>query len=307
MKRNFWIIAGFVITGILMNVNLSSRVFSYDDPCASCPAGYSCEQTGPNSAICTPPPGNPPPPPAVDCGDASAPSCNGSCSSGQSCVTTSANPNCHCKADANGAPACTAGKSLKAYTPSGTLNNNQCTFPGMCWSFFPSKTINGCDPAEIKAQCSVSYLCCNANQGISCTTGANDTHEIEATVCPAGEMKASARTSHYFNTDGDRIEQYFVTCRRNCGCVDTCSTVAPSKPALVLPGNGITQDSTSVTLDWNAVGSWGTVCPGPHIDRYHVYVGTTNPPTTLANNLPSTTTTAVVLRQETARPSSVSG
>jgi|CXWL01.1.fsa_nt_gi hypothetical protein len=195
MKRIFW---QLLIVGLLIGIGirLPSKVVGVDSSCTSCP--YGCEQTGPSSWEClpNPNPAPPPPPPAVDCGDASAPSCNGSCSSGQSCVTTSANPNCHCKAGANGAPACSAGKSLKAYTPSGTLNNNQCTFPGMCWSFFPSKTINGCDPLEIKAQCSVSYLCCNANQGISCTTGANDTHNVMGSSyvasCPAGEMKVDA-------------------------------------------------------------------------------------------------------------------
>lgn len=210
-----------------------------EDPCNnSCPVGTVCEQTGPSTWTCASDGSgggtDPNPEPVAACGDAAAPSCNGGCESGSSCVTTEAKPNCHCKASGGGAPMCAVGQVLLGYNPQGYLNLASCQYMGTCWSYFPSShQITGCDGVATKGICSVSYLCCNPGETIACTTAASDTYEILATACPAGEMKVSARTSHYFTKDGERISQLYVTCRRNCGCVPSCNATAPTGISIV--------------------------------------------------------------------------
>jgi len=51
--------------------------------------------------------------------------------------------------------------------------------------------------------------------------------------------------------------------------------------------------STTVSLEWLALATsdWGIACPAPNVNEYKVYVGTTNPPTTLIDTLSSSTLT----------------
>ncbi len=296
MSWRYFLTIGFLIT--VLTVSGVERVKAQlgTGQCGTCPPGSTCQEVGPAIWMCEAGeagPGNPAPPPNDEaCGDSAAPSCGGWCDNGASCLTTSDNPDCHCKANANGAPQCTGAKVVKSYAPIGSLNNNGCHFPGDCWSFFPSvHNMTGCSGQDVKGVCKVSYLCCNSNQVISCTTGAGDTHEIESAACPAGEMKVSARTSFYFNTDGDRITQRFVTCRRNCGCVVPCTAASPSAVSLISPGNGTSVSGTSASLSWSPVTSWGTKCPAPNSNQYKLYIGLTNPPA-LYSTLGSTTTAA---------------
>lgn len=67
-----------------------------------------------------------------------------------------------------------------------------------------------------------------------------------------------------------------------------CTAVAPATPTLSTPSNGASLSSTSVSLLWNSVLSWGTACSGAS-NQYKVYVGTTNPPTTLYKTVSSNT------------------
>lgn len=61
--------------------------------------------------------------------------------------------------------------------------------------------------------------------------------------------------------------------------------LAPSCATLASPANGTTASSINPVLSWNAPAS------GPAPSSYKVYVGTTNPPTTLAGTVTAPTTT----------------
>lgn len=61
-----------------------------------------------------------------------------------------------------------------------------------------------------------------------------------------------------------------------CGCTAT----NPTAPTLTYPINGQNVDYSSVPLTWSGPTSWGTGCP-INENGYLVYVGTTNPPTTV--------------------------
>ncbi len=58
-----------------------------------------------------------------------------------------------------------------------------------------------------------------------------------------------------------------------CGgsCQSCCTPVNPSQPTLVSPVAGGTVSTTMITLDWNAVTSWGSGCPSNN-NRYMVYL-----------------------------------
>ena len=60
-----------------------------------------------------------------------------------------------------------------------------------------------------------------------------------------------------------------------------CTDEGPTAPTLSSPANGASLSSTSVNLLWNSPTSWGTDCPGPNVDQFRVYVGTSNPPHTV--------------------------
>lgn len=68
-------------------------------------------------------------------------------------------------------------------------------------------------------------------------------------------------------------------------CTPVCT--APSTPTLSSPDDGASQSSTTVSLQWNAV-TWDTT--GGCTNEYKIYVGTTNPPTTLQATVDSNTT-----------------
>lgn len=67
------------------------------------------------------------------------------------------------------------------------------------------------------------------------------------------------------------------------------SESAPAAPALTAPANGYSNPNTAVFLDWNAPASWGKNCPA-NANSFRLYVGTTNPPTTLVATLGAATT-----------------
>ncbi len=72
-----------------------------------------------------------------------------------------------------------------------------------------------------------------------------------------------------------------------------CIEVGPTAPVLYSPANGTTDiHSTSVTLDWLDVTSWGTACP-TNTNQYRAYMDTSSPPTTLVCTTGSGTTTCV--------------
>jgi hypothetical protein len=64
-----------------------------------------------------------------------------------------------------------------------------------------------------------------------------------------------------------------------CTCQPNCAPTAPTGFSVQAPDDGLDFATTSVPLLWNIPTSWGTSCAGTR--QYQLYVGTTNPPTTL--------------------------
>lgn len=62
-------------------------------------------------------------------------------------------------------------------------------------------------------------------------------------------------------------------------CIPSCVTQKPSSVTLSSPTNGARVGGTGVTLDWNAVTSWGVACDTAR--RYEVFVDTVPTPTTI--------------------------
>ncbi len=246
-----------VIVGLIFALVATLRdeyVYAAVDQCGgTCPVGTNCELVGPGTWGCEPDGTTPPPvdPPNNDepCGDSAAPSCGGYCDNGASCVTTTANPDCHCKANQGGAPMCPSGKVLKSFSPMKYLGSTTgaatCQFLGSCWGYFPSEhNITGCGGVETKGICELSRLCCKPDQVIACTTSSNDTHDIASTSCPAGEMKVAGWTVSTPVKNEEPINTKWVKCRRNCGRV--CTTTSPT-------GLTISKGSldTSAVMNWN--------------------------------------------------------
>lgn len=77
-------------------------------------------------------------------------------------------------------------------------------------------------------------------------------------------------------------------CRTSTTYTYSCTPVctAPSTPTISTPDDGSSLTSTTVSLQWDAV-TWGT---GACTNQYKIYVGTTNPPTTLQATVDSNTT-----------------
>ena len=80
-----------------------------------------------------------------------------------------------------------------------------------------------------------------------------------------------------------------VTLTVNPPCIDT----APDAPTLSSPSNGATGQSTSPTLDWNDISSWGTNCAGNDND-YEVLLDTNSNPTTSRGTEPGGSTSKLI-------------
>ncbi len=89
--------------------------------------------------------------------------------------------------------------------------------------------------------------------------------------------------------DGNEFCRYGDDLITTYACVPICTASAPAAPTLMSPANASSQSSTTASLLWNSVSSWGTACTGAN-NQYYVYLGTTNPPnyfTTVASNVTS--------------------
>lgn len=110
-------------------------------------------------------------------------------------------------------------------------------------------------------------LCQGKSRGDPCN-GAGSTYACEMTLPSAGGA----------NDGEDGLEL--------CQCIvwpicNPCVPTAPSAPTLNSPANNYESPTTTVTLSWNAVNTWGSDCNASGADRYYVYVGTSSSPTTL--------------------------
>lgn len=304
MKRKIWQYVWVFCLLAAMLAGGSRKVSAATTPCGECPAGQVCVQMDPEVWVCEgevlPPPPPPPPPGQVACGASDAPACGGYCDRG-GCVSTEANPDCHCSGGAGQAPVCEGGTVLKCGSPkvySNGSNIENCGQRGACWrDFFPSKfEFTGCENMEVKGSCQDNCGCCAADDPYTCsfTTGSNYTRindcrspkqcndwddkyvshteapQTEANRCycaePEGEWRAWLCTGWVYKIK--------TTCKQrtlNCAC--TCTAVAPSTPTLVSPANGATLTGTTVNLYWNSVASWGKACSGAN-NTYRILTGT---------------------------------
>ncbi len=111
-------------------------------------------------------------------------------------------------------------------------------------------------------------------------------------LCYVAENNCVEQKNGDIDCEYTNIYNFSTTCTRvtrSYACVSDCTAVSPAGPNLSSPANGANVATTTVNLTWNATSTWGTACPQPNVNEYKVYVGTTNPPTTLYSTESSAT------------------
>lgn len=143
-----------------------------------------------------------------------------------------------------------------------------------------------------------TYTCCGDGTVPSC---GNVTSTYQGYGCPTYGSPCGSNTFLSWagstgtrcawdtNEDGspnrnNPIYYAYANCEKTewkCSCVAACS--APTAPTLASPADGAQLPSTTAGLQWNAT-TFSSGCTG----SYKVYVGTSNPPTTLYSTEAST-------------------
>lgn len=190
----------------------------------------------------------------------------GSCPNTQSCVCGSSG---YC-----GGSACQWDCSCQ--------NNNGCTGTGV--------TIN-CPSGTVRSDTLIGSQCAKMCAGIGTAQvagGCCDWVTTPASGCdwePCGTYSNPSKVCRVCDEGED------TWCRTGTTYTYSCTPVctAPSTPTISTPDDGSSLSSDTVSLQWNAV-TWDT--DGGCTNEYKVYVGETNPPTTLQATVDSNTTSA---------------
>ncbi len=168
--------------------------------------------------------------------------------------------------------------------PSGSYN----TPSGLCKAIGGGSTGGGgVEETVTGASCPANYTV-DFSQPISnyCKVSSNK----DVTYQPGSAERVTGCCSRMMeDEDGNEFCRYGDDLITTYACVPICTASAPAAPTLMSPSNGSSQSSTTASVLWNLVSSWGTACSGAS-NQYYVYLGISNPPnyfTTVAGNVTS--------------------
>lgn len=285
-----WILIILVMVGMLVPGKVLAQ--GGGDPCL----GFACggEWAGPGICIPYACPQDPPPPGSTACGDTGGGSCGGSCDNGAGCVSTEANPDCHCQASDGYTPmSCESGTTLACGSPTLPWNYDwgcQETNRSCDENYWPSKFTldSSCAGGGRKGSCQDNCGCCNPGDTYQCTQTYGSFFEVSLgwsgnpltqgpALCgpPTRGSYSSYRSGNchwerIFFGDGDRdftrewVCDYIITCEaytQSCACVSSCSATAPTGVSV---GAGPTPGTTA-QVTWT---------PGSGGSSQRLYVGT---------------------------------
>ncbi len=145
----------------------------------------------------------------------------------------------------------------------------------------------GCCPTGTQYQCQVVDTGNNYTIYNSCRNPTRCSEDIDVYLYHYEAPNTVANRCYSGENESGFYWVYnvYTVCRdyqRVCNCVATCNAQAPSTPILTSPVDGASLSTTPVSLNWNAVSSWGLACAN-QVNSYSVYVGTTNPPIPYTN------------------------